>query len=152
MGDLFWGIFLSVALSALGGAGIFWEVHRARRSRIWPHTYATIMDSGIIEKGDDSVYHVYLLYRYVVDGWAHEGKKEINNLQTTTRGGAEKIWSMYPVGRTDLPIAYNPRRAEQHLIADDFHSRLNAAWIVFCVAVVCAGLGLLFMIALMMAS
>src|SRR5512142_199421 len=110
MGELFWGLAIGLGLLSLGGLGVFREFRRVRQIKALPHTMATILDSAVREhsRGDDTTYSVYLLYQYTVNGVAHKAEQEIKSILNFSSWAAENLAGQYPVGRSDLPIAYNP--------------------------------------------
>ncbi len=147
MEELFCGGGIALGLLALGWLGAWREFRRVRRIKEWGRTWATILDSCVREHGggDDISYGVYMLYQYTVNGVAHKARKDIKSFFGFSGWATEQLASRYPTGRTDLPIAYNPERPEQHQIADDWNGRLNGVWLGMCGIVIVAGMWLLLM-------
>ncbi len=132
-------IFSAIGLffTGMGLWGIFAEIRRVYRIRVWPRVMGYILASQVTESDTDGPsYNVHVEYQYKILGYPYTGSADIMGIQANEREKAADICRSYPVG-LELQIAYNPARPAQSEIADDAQRSIKPGVILF--GLVCTG-------------
>ncbi len=122
---------LPILFLALGVGLLFYGIQvwlRARESRQWPVTPATILAANVelvgYLKGEDDfwVFQPAIVYRYDVAGRRYHGRHVQVDIQwgLTLPGMAERVAEDYPPGSEHL-VAYDPRHPARSALRPGVH-------------------------------
>ncbi len=107
-------LLICLAIVAYGTWSFVAEILRVRHVRTWPTTTGLMSSLQLTIPDARGVnYYIVVEYDYQLPGTKRVGTAYVN------------VFRLYKHGHNEYPIAYNPRRPEQGLLADDKERKLK---------------------------